>query len=323
MRHTFTLLALALLAALPVAQGADPEPKLADYKPAEQVKGKITSGPSDTLDQLMTLWGDGFTKHHPGTEVWVYGKGASTTRAVLKGGKGRLGSMARRLKAEEVAELRDLWGYEPTVLVVAHEAQAVFAHKDNPLKSLTLEQIDGIFSSTRKSGGKEIKTWGDLGLEGDWKDTPIKLYGRNGASGAYPCFKERALLRGDFKDAVKEMPGSGAIIQAITEDKYAIGYSGVGYGTPNVRAVALAKKAGEKAVAPEAAAARSGEYPLSRELYVVLNLDPNKGLDPLHREFIRFVCSREGQGLVEREGFFPVTPAVATENLKKAGLGKP
>ena len=118
---------------------------------------------------------------------------------------------------------------------------AVYVHKDNPIKSLTLQQVDAIFSKTRKGGfEKDIRTWGDLGLTGEWAKKPISLYGRNSASGTYGYFKEHALFKGDFKDTVKEQPGSSAVVQGVASDKYGIGYSGIGYKTADVRAVPLA-----------------------------------------------------------------------------------
>ena len=142
---------------------------------------------------------------------------------------------------------------------------AVYVHKDNPIKSLTLQQVDAVFSKTRKAGNeKDIRTWGDLGLEGEWADKPISLFGRNAASGTYGYFKEHVLLNGDYKATVKEQPGSSAVVQGVATDKYAIGYSGIGYKTADVRAVPLAKNNKTKPIEAVAANAYKGEYPLAR-----------------------------------------------------------
>jgi phosphate transport system substrate-binding protein len=201
---------------------------------------------------------------------------------------------------------------------------AVFVHKDNPLKQLSLQQVDAIFSKNRNGGLKDdIRTWGDLGLEGEWKDKPISLYGRNAASGTYGYFKEHALFKGDFKPTVKEQPGSSTVVQAVASDKFGIGYSGIGYGTADVRALPLAAKKGEPAVAPEPKAAYEGEYPLARFLWLSLGHKPGDQLDPLRREFLRYVLSADGQVDVKKDGYLPVTGQVATEALTKVGIAAP
>ncbi len=162
---------------------------------------------------------------------------------------------------------------------------AVYVHKDNPIKSLTMQQVDAIFSKTRKGGyEKDIRTWGDLGLTGEWADKPISLYGRNSASGTYGYFKEHALLNGDYKDAVKEQPGSSSVVQGVASDKYAIGYSGIGYKTADVLAVPLAKNAKAKPIAAIPENAYKGQYPMARFLYIYVNYKPKSELDPLRRE---------------------------------------
>ena len=148
---------------------------------------------------------------------------------------------------------------------------AVYVHKDNPIKGLTLQQVDAIFSKTRKGGyDRDIRTWGDLGLTGEWENKPISLYGRNSASGTYGYFKEHALFKGDYKDEVKEQPGSSSVVQGVASDKYGIGYSGIGYKTSDVRAVPLSDETGQVSefVAAEPENAYSGDYPLSRFLYL-------------------------------------------------------
>jgi phosphate transport system substrate-binding protein len=198
---------------------------------------------------------------------------------------------------------------------------AVYVHKDNPIKGLTLQQCDAIFSSTRKGGlAADIRTWGDAGLDGPWVRQPISLYGRNSASGTYGFFKEQALFKGDFKNTVKEQPGSSSVVQGIATDKYGIGYSGIGSLTADVRALPLAHSAGTEMIPATPEFAYSGEYPLSRFLFIYVNKDPNKELDPLRREFLRYVFSREGQLDVVKAGYFPVTADIATAALRSVGV---
>jgi phosphate transport system substrate-binding protein len=205
---------------------------------------------------------------------------------------------------------------------VAVDSLAVFVNKDNPIKCLSLKQLDAIFSKSRKGGGaKDIKTWGDLGLKGEWAGKPISLYGRNSASGTYGYFKNVALFKGDYKDSVKEQPGSSAVVQGVASDKYAIGYSGVGYKTADVRVVPLGKKAGECYEA-NAANAYAGKYPLARFLYIYFNKKPKDPLSPLMGQFITYIYSKAGQKIVIKDGFYPVSKALADEDMKKLGLVK-
>jgi len=198
---------------------------------------------------------------------------------------------------------------------------AVFVHKDNPLQSLSLQQIDAIFSKNRTGGAKnDMRTWGDLGLEGEWRDKPISLYGRNASSGTYGYFKEHALFKGDFKPTVKEQPGSSAVVQAVASDRYAIGYSGIGYRTADVRAVPLSIKPGGPAVATEPKFAYSGEYPLARFLLLSVNHKPGSKLDPLRAEFLRYCLSADGQRDVLKDGYLPVTAAIAKRAFGSLGL---
>jgi phosphate transport system substrate-binding protein len=225
------------------------------------------------------------------------------------------------MKGEEKDKFEAKFGYKPTEIPSSLDMLAVFVHKDNPLASLTLQQVDAIFSKSRKGGAdREIATWGDLGLTGEWADKPISLYGRNSASGTYSYFKEHALFKGDYKDSVKEQPGSSAVVQGIATDRYAIGYSGIGYKTADVRALPLAKDAKSEAIEASVENAYSGKYPLARALYLYVNAKPGTSLDPLRAEFLRFVLSREGQEIVVKSDYFPVSARMAEKALVAAGL---
>jgi len=315
-------LSLALVACVLVATaaGADElDPGLQPYRAVSGVSGNLKTVGSDTLNNLMALWSEGFRDAYPGVMVSIEGKGSSTAPPALIEGTAQFGPMSREMKAKEIDAFEKKFGYKPSVVRVAVDAMAVFVHKDNPIKCLTLKQLDGIFSKTYKGGGKEIKTWGDLGLSGEWADKPVSVYGRNSASGTYAYFKEVALFNGDYKDSVKEQPGSSAVVQGVATDKYAIGYSGVGYKTADVRTVPLAVKEGAcyESVAENA---YSGDYPVSRFLYIYFNKKPNQTLSPLMAEFIKYVYSKPGQKIVIKDGFYPVSRALADEDMKKADI---
>jgi len=174
-----------------------------------------------------------------------------------------------------------------------------------------------MFSKTRRQGGSDAQTWGQVGLTGDAAARPVSLYGRNSASGTYGFFKEHVLKNGDFKDSVKEQPGSAAVVQGVTVDRYAVGYSGIGYATAGVHAVPLTEKDGGKCVEATADNAYSGTYPLARFLYVYVNKAPGKPVDPLTREFLKLALSRDGQEVVVKDGYFPIPASIAKEELAK------
>ena len=313
----------ALVLRAETAQGqVKVDPKIPAYeKSKDDVSGKIKSVGSDTMNNLMAYWAEGFKKQYPNVEVEVEGKGSGTAPPALIQGATQFGPMSRPMKKAEIDDFEQKHKYKPTALPTSLDALAIFVHKDNPIKSLTLQQVDAIFSKTRKGGAeKEVKTWGDLGLEGEWADKPISLYGRNSASGTYSFLKEHVLLGGDYKDSVKEQPGSAAVVQTVASDKYAMGYSGIGYKTADVRAVPLAKNAKAKAIEATAENVYADDYPLSRYLYIYVNYKPNSELDPLRREFIAYIFSKEGQETVIKDGYYPVTAKVAEKALKSVGV---
>ena len=294
---------------------------LPPYTAVDGISGALKSIGSDTMNNLMTLWSEGFRRFYPNVQFSVKGEGSGSAPPALISGTADFGPMSRPMKNKEIEEFEARFGYKPTGLKAAVDMLAVYVHKDNPIKQLTLQQVDAIFSKTRKGGhAKNIRTWGDLGLKGAWAKKPIALYGRNSTSGTYVYFKEHALFGGDFKDQVKEQPGSSAVVQAVGSNKYAIGYSGIGYKTADVRAVPLALDAAETAYPAEEQYAYTGEYPLSRFLYIYVNYRPGRELAPLQREFIRYVFSREGQRDVVEDGYLPVSRATAEASLASVGL---
>ena len=319
--RTLGLLALGgiLSAYLPAfAEPVKVEKTIKAYAPAEKVSGNLTAIGSDTLNNLMTLWSEAFKMRYPKVKIQVEGKGSTTAPPALIAGTAQLGPMSRLMKPEEIDAFEKQYGYKPTAIRVAVDGIGVFVNKDNPLEELTMPQVDAIFSKTRKGGGADdLMTWGQLGLTGAWAPKPISLYGRNSASGTYGYFKEHALFKGDYKDTVKEQPGSAAVVQGITADKYAIGYCGIGYMTSDVKALRLAVKEGTPFVPNDAANVYAGKYPLSRFLYIYVNKAPDKPIGPLVHEFLAFVLSKEGQEIVIKDGYLPLLGQHVAEELPK------
>tara|TARA_R110001592_G_scaffold66617_4_gene204633 strand:+ start:10611 stop:11579 length:969 start_codon:yes stop_codon:yes gene_type:complete len=314
------ILAISTLGSLATVQ-ADVDPNLPKYEKASGVSGNLSSVGSDTLANLMTLWAEDFKRNYPNVNIQIQAAGSSTAPPALTEGTANVGPMSRKMKDKEIGAFEKRYGYKPTAIPVAIDALAVFVHKDNPIKGMTLAEVDAVFSSTRKCGfKKDVNTWGDLGLEGNLSKQTIQLYGRNSVSGTYGYFKKVALCKGDFKNNVNEQPGSASVVQSVSESINSIGYSGIGYKTASVRALPLTKKAGSDFVAPTPANAVTGAYPLSRFLYVYINKAPNKALAPLEAEFVKSVLSQQGQEVVVKDGYVPVPAAVAEKTLIELGL---
>ncbi|MGB1799455.1 MAG: PstS family phosphate ABC transporter substrate-binding protein [Gammaproteobacteria bacterium] len=309
---------VALSLSMPVMAEDKVDAGLADYAKASGVSGNISSVGSDTLANLMTFWAEEFKRLYPNVNVQIQAAGSSTAPPALSEGTSNFGPMSRKMKSKEVAAFESKFGYKPTPIAVAIDALAVYVNKDNPIEGLTIPQVDAMFSATRKCGyANDIKTWGQLGLTGDWANRPVQLYGRNSVSGTYGYFKKKALCKGDYKDSVNEQPGSASVVQGITKSLNGLGYSGIGYKTSGVKAVPLTKKEGGEYIAATPENASKGNYPLGRFLYVYVNKQPNKALPPLETEFMKMVLSKTGQLVVVKDGYIPLPAKVAEGELAK------
>ncbi len=318
-KQSVYLLSAAMLtvsAGSAVAAGGQLDNNLPVYKKASGVSGNISSVGSDTLANLMTLWAEEFKRLYPNVNIQIQAAGSSTAPPALTEGTSNLGPMSRTMKDKELQAFEKKHGYKPTAIPVAIDALAVYVHKDNPIKGLSIAQVDGIFSSTRKCGtDKDITRWGDLGMGDSWKSRNIQLYGRNSVSGTYGYFKKKALCKGDYKTTVNEQPGSASVVQSVSSSLNGIGYSGIGYKTSGVRAVALTKDAGKPFIEASAANAASGKYPLSRFLYIYVNKKPNQPLAPIEREFVKMVLSKSGQQVVIKDGYVPLDSKMVKKEL--------
>ena len=303
------------------AHALDVDPKLPTYQPVSVGSAQIKSIGSDTLGDLMRNWADDFTKLDPNVKIDVESKGSGTAPSALLDGVSQLGPMSRPMRSEEYEPFEKKYGYHPTSFPVAVDALAVYVNKENPIECLTIEQLDQIFSKTHLySGGKNVATWGDAGLTGDWATRPISLFGRNSASGTYDTFVGAVLRHGEFKNELKEQPGSAEVVKMVAGDKYAMGYSGIGYLTEGVRTVPLAATSGGQCYDTSPASTYSGNYPLARYLYLYLNKTPGKAPDPAILEFAKFILSRDGQTETIKSGFYPITEALGAKALTSLGI---
>jgi phosphate transport system substrate-binding protein len=318
-KSVLAALLLSLTSSLGIANSVDED--LPDYEISSGVSGNLSSVGSDTLANLMTLWAEEFKRAYPNVNIQIQAAGSSTAPPALTEATSNLGPMSRKMKDKEIEAFETRYGYKPTAVPVAIDALAVYVHKDNPIKGMSIADVDAVFSSTRKCGAPaDISNWGQAGLQNEWQRRDIQLFGRNSVSGTYGYFKSEALCKGDFKNTVNEQPGSASVVQSVSTSINGIGYSGIGYRTASVRAVPLAKKAGEPFVEASPENAVRGAYPLSRFLYVYVNKAPNSALLPLEREFLKLVLSRQGQEVVVKDGYIPLPATVAARTLANLGI---
>lgn len=298
------------------ANALEVDPKIPAYQKVSGISGNLNSVGSDTLANLMTLWAEEFNKQYPSVQVQIQAAGSSTAPPALTESTSNFGPMSRKMKPKEMEAFEKKHGYKPTAIPVAIDALAVYVHKDNPIEGLSIAQVDSIFSVTRLCGNPtDTKVWGDVGLVGDWAKRPVQLFGRNSVSGTYGYFKKKALCKGDYKNTVNEQPGSASVVQSVTNSISGIGYSGIGYRTSGVRAVRLSKK-GDVFIDASAENAAAGKYPLSRFLFVYINKNPSQPLAPLETEFLKMILSKEGQQVVIKDGYIPLSNNIIVKQLK-------
>jgi len=294
------------------------------YRPVSALSGELKAIGSDTLNHEMELWAAGFKAKYPNVKIQIEGKGSATAPTALVAGTAQLGPMSRPMNGEEAEAFEKKYGYKATSIGVAADALAIYVHKDNPIQCLSEEQLDQIFSTNRKgSGGKSVDTWGDAGLTGEWAAHPITMYGRNTISGTYDFFKQQVLYDGNFKESVKQQAGSEAVVQAVANDKFAIGYSGIGYKTDGVRAIPVSVHYGQKCYNPSSEDTLAGKYPIARLLYIYINKKPGEALDPTVAEFIKYVLSKDGQTQTEKGGYYPISAEIAASELQRLDVANP
>lgn len=313
-------IAVAMLAANTYAQDRV-DPDLPEYTPVSGISGNLSSIGSDTLNNLMTLWAEEFARFYPNVNIQIQGAGSSTAPPAVTEGTANFGPMSRLMRSSEIQAFEERHGYPPTAVGTSIDVLAVYVNKDNPIRCMSVPQVDAVFSVGRRCGHPDdITRWGQLGLTGAWTNRDITLYSRNAVSGTYGFFKDNALCGGDYKPTINEQPGSASVVQGVTESLNGIGYSGIGYITSGVKAVALDPDGSGQCFEASAENAVTGVYPLSRLLYVYVNKNPNRDLPPLEREFFRLVLSRQGQEIVVRDGYIPLPANVAARIRTELGL---
>ncbi|MDZ7851514.1 MAG: phosphate ABC transporter substrate-binding protein [Halomonas sp.] len=285
---------------------------------AEEIAGILGAMGSDTMAGLMLRWGEALSRQHPGIRLQLQASGSASAPPALMAGTTRLGPMSRPMSEAERRAFIERQGYPPRELAVARDALVVVVHRHNPLESLEGHELDAIFSDSRRCGAREgVHQWRQLGL--DRPEGRIRLHGRNAASGTHGLFRRIALCDGYFRPEVNEHPGSAAVVAAVAEDPRAIGYAGLNHLTPGVKALARRDSEGRRHF-PDPEAVQRGDYALSRDLYLYLNLPPGESLPAAERAFIDLVLSPDGQAIVEELGFVALPEARRLDQRRGLGL---
>ncbi|MGL4230524.1 MAG: PstS family phosphate ABC transporter substrate-binding protein [Casimicrobium sp.] len=291
---------------------------LPEYRRAEGINGKLTSVGSSALTQLLNLWAVTLKRLHPALEFEVIGGGSGTAPPALLEGKSELAPMSRPMNANERNAFRTKFGYEPTQVTVGVDALAILVNKNNPLKQISLQELDAIYSTTPKRGGTTMTTWGQLGLTGEWAEQSIQVYGPQSTQGMYALFRADVLQGGEYRYDMRTEPVASGIAQSVGAHPHAIGFASHVFTSARARALAVSRERGGNAIEPTQTTAASGEYPLARNLYIYVNRKPGTALSPALNEFLRFVCSKQGQAIAVELGNYPLSAALSDKECMSA-----
>lgn len=300
--------------------GASLSAALEEYKPEERLSGTLRFAGSDSLLTVLERWSVGFREFHPDVSFEIKSDGSGTAPHALTTGAADLGPMSRPMRQHERDEFSIVHGYEPVAVPVAVDGLAVVVNHSNPVRSITVSELHGIYSSAAADADLGHR-WEDLA--NSRQEGPIRAFGRDHRSGTHGFFRDSILGGGTYASHVKPQASSAEVVRAVSADPMAIGYTGVGYLNENVRALAIDRGTGKGPVAPTRLAALLGDYPLTRQLYLYIRRAPNERAEPLVEEFVRYALSAHGQEAVREAGYFRLAPTMAEEALARlspAGL---
>lgn len=347
MRIKSVALLLWLVALAAFANAAEPNLPAPYTPPATQAAGRISiwghgalAGRFDFIEALVKAWEKGFLRYHPDVKFENRLHGTASAIGALYTGAGDLALMGREIWPFEITAFKEVKGYGPTgidVVTGSYKTRnrgysiVVFVHKDNPIQGLTMRQLDSIYSVDRKRGGAPVRTWGDLGLGGQWADKPVHRYGFSLARGFADYLEEAVFLGGrrwnpeirDFADLAGSLGGATdggqRALDAMASDKYGIAFSGALYGNAEVKPIAIALEDGGPFVMPSQETVMDHSYPLTRIITMFVDRAPGKPMAPQLREFLRYILSHDAQEAVLREGggYLPILAPEAQRELKK------
>lgn len=298
MRTSLLAVTLALAAVVSPAQSIRVDANLPPYKPAAGVAGTVNIVGSDTLSPIVNLWFGGFQKFHPSVNCKSTAEGSTAGVLALLEGETHIASMSREMSKSETIAFQGKYGYPPTRVVIGLDALVVFVHSTNPISSFSLEQLDAMYSTTRKQGGKDpLTTWGALGLSGDWANRRVILCGRDENSGSRVFFRDKVLLKGDFRPGVNNLDDSSSVIEAVSLSPGGVGYASIADVSSLVRPVPIVSASGTRVI-PSPDTILKSDYPLTYFLYLYVNKAPGKPLPPAVSAFLTYALSKEGQSAV-------------------------
>jgi phosphate transport system substrate-binding protein len=294
------------------------DPKIPTYVTGDPVAGSLTIVGSKTMQPLTESWADELEKRHPSLKVHVESAGSESGLSQFLEGRVQIVAMSRRITIQEINEFIREFGHEPTEVPVAVDALAVFVHKDNPVASITLQDLDAMFCKERRRGALyAIDTWGLLGLDEDWFTASVHPYGFHPGSGTATFVKDHVCSGGPLNPSMPQTAGAASVVMELMQDRLGIGFSGIGYRTTSVRPVPVASVRGGRFVEPTFQAVMDGSYPLRRNLYLYINRPPKTLPQPAIVEFVKFAVSQQGQQAVVTQGYFPL-PAGELQRLATA-----
>lgn len=280
--------------------------------PATALEGTLISIGSDTMAGIMTQWGQSFTELYPDVSIEIQATGSASAPPALERGAANIGSMSRMMSKAEYARFTATNGYPPTAIAVASDSIAVIVHPSNPVESLSLREIDGIYSQNHYCGSEIISSWAQVQQAAGWSSATIQAAARTTVSGTQSYFSDVTLCGGDLKPTVYRMMGAAAIVDFVSETPSAIGYVGEGFVDHSVKAIKIENRRDGFETEAESA--------LQRELYLYFNFDPRKPIPELECQFLQFVFSRVGQAQLEAYGFAQLDREIRVATLQTLAL---
>lgn len=316
---------------------------LPEYRPEHIASGVIRiwghgNSKDDYIKSLVTGWEKDFRRYQPEVQFENVLLGTASAIGSLYEGVGDIAVMGREIWPEEITAFKEVLHYPPLGIDILtgsldvrnkDYALVVFVHRENPIAKLSLTELDSIFGCEHRRATQSAKTWGDLGLHGEWADKPIQTYGYEISRG-FGYFFQQVVFNGatrwnsemrEFSD-LRGQDGSlldagQRILDALGNDPYGIAYSSLKYTNANVKPIAIGDEHGSFYF-PTKETVFHRQYPLTRTITAFINRDPTRQTDPKTREFLRYVLSREGQRQVLLDGgYLPLTAQSAEGQRKK------
>jgi phosphate transport system substrate-binding protein len=253
---------------------------------------------SDTMVNVAQAWAEEYHKVNPAVEVEVSGGGSGVGIAALSKGAVDIANASRDMKPQEIADAKRNTGKEPKEFIVGYDALAVFVHKDNPLVEISVDELAQMFAE-----GGTVDRWSQIGVKiPGVKDDKVVRISRQSSSGTYEFFREHILANKDFKQGSRDLSGSKEVVELVGSTLTAIGYSGMGYATTDVKMLKLAPKKGAPAVPPTVENTVSKTYPLARSLQMYTLGEPQGSV----KAYIDWILSDAGQKIVEQSGYVSI-----------------